>query len=48
MKEPYRLECDVCNKQSAKYHSDDGDGIWHFCSIKCWKDRYNHGYGAIC
>ncbi len=46
---PNKLTCRICNKQSARYWDDDGDGEWFFCSIKCWKDRLNgHGWGAIC
>jgi len=46
--EPWKLTCNICKKQSAKYRDDDGDGTWYFCSLKCWKDRFNnHGWGHI-
>ncbi len=46
---PYKLTCDICNKPNVKYSDDDGDGMWHFCSKKCWNNRFsNKGWGAIC
>ncbi len=49
MKQPHKLECSICRKERVKYSDDDGDGMWFFCSIKCWNDRFNdRGWGAIC
>lgn len=47
--QPIKLKCDICDKSNVKYADDDGDGMWHFCSKKCWNNRFsNKGWGAIC